>query len=160
MVGANAEHRLGCVCVGGLRNGGGLFAPKLPQFQSFQHSTLPPRSATPQAGPQQLFVNRRPFHADVNPQIPSRALLLPSGETGKCTLLGLILRPEVELDTSVSACAPVGRAPFGELGPCVSRLKSQSVSQQMMTAGCKTMVEPAEGAKSPFSCAAPRRDSD
>lgn len=34
----------------------------------------------------------------------------------------------------------------------MSRLKSQSVSQQMMTAGCKTMIERAEGAKSPFSC--------
>lgn len=31
-VGANAEHRLGCVCVGGLRNGGGLL------LQSFHSS--------------------------------------------------------------------------------------------------------------------------
>lgn len=86
-------------------------------------------------------------------RLRARTQLLPSGEAGKCTLLGLILRPEVELQLdTVSACAPVGRAPFGELGPRLSRLKSQSVSQQMMTAACKTMVEHAKGAKSPFSC--------
>lgn len=92
----NTDWVVCVVC--GLRNGGGLLLQSFHSSKaSSTHSTLPPRSATPQAGPQQLFVNRRPFHAVANPQIPSRVQLLPSGEAGKCTLLGLTLRPQVEL---------------------------------------------------------------
>lgn len=109
-MGAKCRTRTGlCVRAGGLRNGGGLF---LQSFHSSKaSSTLPPRPATPH----QLFVDRRPFHAlvvvaaAVNPRCPSRALLLlplPSGEAGRCTLLGLILRPEVELDLGAGGWTP------------------------------------------------------
>lgn len=62
-------------------------------------------------------------------------------------MLGLILRLEVELqlelDTSVSVCAPVGRAPLGGTRTkCVSTQKPVTLSaQQMKTAGGKTMAE-------------------
>lgn len=133
---ANAEHRLGCVS-GWAQKRRRPFSPRLPQFQSFQHS---PASAL-QRHDSSLSTDA-PFYAllvvaVINPQNPGRAQLLPSGEAGKCTLLGLILRPEVELqlelelDTSVSVCAPVGRAPFGRTRTlvCLDSKASQSHSR-------------------------------
>ena len=137
-VGANAEHRLGCAFVGGFRNGGGLLSPELPQFQSFQQSTLS-RLAL------QRYNSSLSTDAPLTPSSPSlksllsssakALLLLPSGGAGKCKVLGLILRLEVELqlqlelDTSVSVCAPVGRASLGGTRTkCVSTQKPVTLS--------------------------------
>lgn len=135
-MGANAEHRLGCVS-------GWAQKRRRPFFS--KASTVPKLPA-----PSRLALQRHdsslstdaPFYAllvvaVVNPQNPGRAQLLPSREAGKCTLLGLILRPEVELqlelelDTSVSVCAPVGRAPFGRTRTlvCLDSKASQSHSR-------------------------------
>lgn len=72
-VGANAEHRLGCVYVGGLKNGGGLL---LQSFHSSKaSSTQLSRLALQRHKPAHncFCVNQRPFHAVVNPQAPSKS---------------------------------------------------------------------------------------
>lgn len=143
-VGANAEHRLGCVWVWVGSETDEAFFSKVSQFQRF---TLLPGTAAPQ----QLFVNRPPLYAlvvvaVVNFRTLSRAQQQqqqqqPSGKGDKCTAATEI-QPQggagFGLDASVSVCTPVGRVLFGELELLVSQLKaSQPVSQQMMTAGGK-----------------------
>lgn len=120
-VGANAEHRLGCACVWVGSETEEAFVLQI--FHSSRASSKHTLSRLALQRHNSSLSTDAPFTPS-SPSLKSllsssaKALLLPSGGAGKCKVLGLILRLKVELqlelDTSVSVCAPVGRAPLGE----------------------------------------------
>lgn len=134
-VGANAEHRLGYARVWVRSETEEAFF--LQSFHSSRasskHSPASLCSATTASlSTDAPFTPSSPSLKSL-PSSSAKALLLPCGVAGKCKVLGSILRLEVELqlelDTSVSVCAPVGRAPFGATRTsCVSTQKPVSLS--------------------------------
>lgn len=142
-VGANAEHRLGCVWVWvGSETDEAFFSPKFPSSKASLSRLAPQRRNSSSLSIGLPFTPSwsSPF---VNSQTDTESSTAAAvWRRRQMHTAAIELQPQggagSGLDASVSVCTPVGRVLFGELELLVSQLKaSQPVSQQMMTAGGK-----------------------